>query len=56
MRLARTAGLLYLAVAGFGGFAFRFVLIEPIEAAANSAYITLFDTGAMFLGVTNPSK
>ncbi len=30
--------------------------VEPIEAAANSAYIMLFDTGATFLGIINPSK
>lgn len=30
--------------------------VEPIEAAANAAYITLFDTGATFLGIINPGK
>jgi hypothetical protein len=30
--------------------------VEPIEAAANAAFITLFDTGATFLGIINPSK
>jgi hypothetical protein len=30
--------------------------VEPIEAAANAAFITLIDTGATFLGVIKPSK
>jgi hypothetical protein len=30
--------------------------VEPIEAAAASGSITLFDTGATFLGIINPSK
>jgi hypothetical protein len=30
--------------------------VEPIEAAANSGLITLFDTGAVLVGTINPSK
>ena len=30
--------------------------VEPIEAAANAEFITLFDTGATFLGIINPGK
>ena len=30
--------------------------VEPIEAAANAGLITLFDTGAVFLGIINPGK
>jgi hypothetical protein len=30
--------------------------VGPIEAAANAPFITLFDTGATFLGAVNPAK
>jgi hypothetical protein len=30
--------------------------VQPIEAAADAGLVTLFDTGATFLGIINPSK
>jgi hypothetical protein len=52
-RLARTAGLLYLAVAVFGGFAYGFVLGKvyvPGDAAATAANV-LANAGLVRLGV-----
>jgi hypothetical protein len=52
-RLARTAGLLYLAVAVFGGFAYGFVLAKvyaPGDAATTAANV-LANAGLVRLGV-----
>ncbi len=34
----------------------RLTSVGPIEAPANAGLITLFDTGATFLGIINPGK